>query len=52
MGIGLPACIQMSLVALGAMAVMSKINSYGKEYPAAYNVGSKLDSLAFCRCRA
>ena len=47
MGIGLPAGIQMSLVALGAMAVMSKINSYGKEYTAAYNVGSKLDSLAF-----
>ena len=47
MGIGLPAGIQMSLVALGAMAVMSKINSYGKEFAAAYNVGSKLDSLAF-----
>lgn len=47
MGIGLPAGIQMSLVALGAMVVMSKINSFGKEYAAAYNVGSKLDSLAF-----
>ena len=47
MGIGLPAGIQMSLVALGAMVVMSKINSFGKEYTAAYNVGSKLDSLAF-----
>jgi len=47
MGIGLPAGIQMSLVAIGAMAVMSKINSYGKEFAAAYNVGSKLDSLAF-----
>ena len=47
MGIGLPAGIQMSLVAIGAMVVMSKINSFGKEYAAAYNVGSKLDSLAF-----
>ena len=47
MGIGLPAGIQMSLVALGAMVVMSKINSFGKEFAAAYNVGSKLDSLAF-----
>ena len=47
MAIGLPAGIQMSLVAIGAMAVMSKINSYGKEFAAAYNVGSKLDSLAF-----
>lgn len=37
----------MSLVALGAMAVMSKINSYGKEFTAAYNVGSRLDQLAF-----
>ena len=47
MGIGLPAGVQMSLVAIGAMVVMSKINSFGKEYAAAYNVGSKLDSLAF-----
>ena len=37
----------MSLVSLGAMVVMSKINSYGKEFTAAYNVGSKLDQLAF-----
>ncbi|MDO4315987.1 MAG: MATE family efflux transporter [Oscillospiraceae bacterium] len=47
MGIGLPAGIQMSLVAVGAIVVMSKINSYGKEFTAAYNVGSKLDQLAF-----
>lgn len=47
MGIGLPAGVQMSLVAVGAMVVMSKINSYGKEFTAAYNVGSKLDQLAF-----
>lgn len=47
LGIGLPAGIQMSLVAIGSMAVMSKINSYGKEFTAAYNVGSRLDQLAF-----
>ena len=47
MGIGLPAGIQMSLVAIGSMAVMSKINSYGKEFTAAYNIGSRLDQLAF-----
>lgn len=47
MGIGLPAGIQMSLIAVGSMAVMSKINSFGKEFTAAYNVGSRLDSLAF-----
>jgi len=47
MGIGLPAGIQMSLVAIGSMAVMSKVNSYGKEFTAAYNVGSRLDQLAF-----
>lgn len=47
MAIGLPAGIQMSLVAVGTMTVMSKINSFGKEFAAAYNVGSKLDSLAF-----
>lgn len=47
MGIGLPAGIQMSLVAIGSIAVMSKINSFGKEFTAAYNVGSRLDQMAF-----
>ena len=47
MSIGLPAGIQMSLVALGAMVVMGKINSYGKEFTAGYNVGFRLDQLAF-----
>ncbi len=47
MGIGLPAGVQMSLVALGAMVVMGKINSYGKEFTAGYNVGFRLDQLAF-----
>ena len=47
MRIGLPSGLHMSLVALGSMVVMSKINSYGHDYTAAYNVGSKLDSMAF-----
>ena len=47
MGIGLPAGVQMSLVSLGAMVVMSKINAYGKEFTAGYNVGFRLDQLAF-----
>ena len=47
MEIGLPAGIQMSLVSVGAMVVMSKINSYGKEFTAGYNVGCRLDQLAF-----
>lgn len=47
MGIGLPAGIQMSLVAIGSMAVMGRVNAFGKEYTAAYNVGSRLDQLGF-----
>ena len=47
MRIGLPSGLHMSLVAIGSMAVMSKINSYGHDFTAAYNVGSKIDSLAF-----
>lgn len=47
MGIGLPAGVQMSLVALGAMVVMGRINAYGKEFTAGYNVGFRLDQLAF-----
>ena len=47
MHIGLPAGLQNSLIALGAMAIMSKINTFGKDYVAAYNIGSKLECLAF-----
>ena len=47
MRIGLPSGLHMSLVALGSMVVMSKINSFGYDFTAAYNVGSKLDSMAF-----
>ncbi len=47
MRIGLPAGIQMSLVAVGIMSVVSKAGSYSKEFTAGYNVGNKLDQLAF-----
>ena len=46
LGIGLPAGLQMSLVSLGIMAVMSKVDTFGKAYTAAYTVGNKLDSMA------
>jgi len=45
--IGLPAGVQMSLVSIGAMTVMSQVNAYGEAYTAAFNVGNKLDALAF-----
>ena len=47
MRIGLPSGLHMSLVAIGSIVVMSKINSFGHDFTAAYNVGSKLDSMAF-----
>ena len=47
LSIGLPAGVQMSLVAIGIMSVVSKASSYGKEFTAGYNVGNKLDQLAF-----
>ena len=47
MDIGLPAGIQMSLVSIGAMVVMSKVDTFGKEFTAGYNVGYRLDQLAF-----
>lgn len=47
MNVGLPAGIQMSLVALGGMLVMSKVNTFGKAFTAGYNVGYRLDQLAF-----
>ena len=45
--IGLPSGIQMSLVALGSMCVLSKVNTFGKAYTAGFNVGNKLDTLSF-----
>ena len=47
MQVGLPAGIQMSLVSLGAMMVISKVNTFGKPFTAGYNVGLKLDQMAF-----
>ena len=46
--IGLPAGLQMSLVSIAVLAITSKINSFGTEtYGAGFNVGNKLDSVAF-----
>ena len=45
--IGLPSGIQMSLVALGNMAMMGSVNVYGKEYTAGYNIGNRIDQMAF-----
>ena len=46
--IGLPTGLQMALVSIGVMAVTSKVNSFGTEiYGAGFNVGNKLDSMAF-----
>ncbi len=47
LGIGLPAGLQMSLVALGSMVVMSRVNGFGKEFAAGYNVGLRMDQMAF-----
>ena len=52
LGIGLPAGFQMSLVSIGVMTVMSKVNTFGTAYTAAYNVGNKLDSMAFLAVQA
>ena len=46
-GIGLPSGIQMSMVALGSMAMMGCVNVYGKEYTAGYNIGNRIDQMAF-----
>jgi len=47
MGIGLPAGIQFAVISVGIMAVMSQVNAFGTSYMAGFNVGSKLDSVAF-----
>ena len=52
MGIGLPAGIQFATVSLGMMAVMSQVNAFGTSYAAGYNVGNKLDSMAFLPVQA
>ena len=50
--IGLPAGIQMASVGLGSLVVMAKINSFGEAYTAAYNVGNKLDNMAWLPVQA
>lgn len=50
--VGLPTGLQLSLVSLGIMAVMSKVNTFGTAYTAAYNVGNKLDGVAFLPVQA
>ncbi len=50
--IGLPAGIQMATVGLGSLVVMAKINSFGEAYTAAYNVGNKLDNMAWLPVQA
>ena len=52
MGIGLPAGIQFATVSMGMMAVMSQVNAFGTSDPAGYNVGNKLDSMAFLPIQA
>ena len=47
MSIGLPSGLHMSLVGLSSMVVMSCVNSFGHNYTAGYNVGSKIESMAF-----
>ena len=47
MRIGLPAGIQMSLVSVATMVVLSKVNTFGQSFTAGFNVGNKLDALAF-----
>lgn len=45
--IGLPTGIQMSLISVGSMCVLAKVNGFGKAYTAGFNVGNKLDTLSF-----
>ena len=47
MRIGLPAGLQFASVSMGIMAVMAQVNVFGTSYTAGYNVGNKLDSIAF-----
>lgn len=52
MRIGLPSALQNATVSIGTMVVMGKVNSYGEVYTAAYNVGHKLDNVAFLPIQA
>ncbi|MEA3316835.1 MAG: MATE family efflux transporter, partial [Bacteroidota bacterium] len=44
--IGLPTGIQQSFVAIGMMALMSIVNTFGTNVIAAYSVGTRINSLA------
>lgn len=52
MGIGLPNGLQLVSVSLGIVVVMSQVNVFGTTYIAGYNVGHKLDSMAFLPVQA
>ena len=45
--IGLPAGIQNGLIAVAIMALMAKVNTFGTDFTAGYNVGNKIDMFAF-----
>lgn len=45
--IGLPAGIQNGLIAVAIMALMAKVNTFGTDFTAGYNVGNKIDCFAF-----
>ena len=47
MKIGVPSGMQMAMSSIGVMCVMSKANSFGKEFTAGYNVGGKIDAVTF-----
>ena len=50
--IGLPHGLQMALVSFGIMLVYSQVNTFGKEFSAGYNVGTKVDNLSFLAVQA
>ena len=50
--IGLPAGIQQSIMSVGVIVLMSKINSFGHAYISAYNLGNKLDNMAWLPIQA
>ena len=44
--------VAIATVSVGMMAVMSQVNAFGTSYAAGYNVGNKLDSMAFLPVQA
>lgn len=45
--IGLPAGIQNALVAVGSLAIFSRVNAYGYDFTAGFNAANKIDCFAF-----